>query len=195
MQSQINELRKELILKSASAYFKEFGYDKTQIDKIAKELSIGVGTIYSIFGSKEGLFIEWMFSILENAYKEVRRAIEAESDLIEKFKIFIHYKLDYYEVNKATLVDYMQNNQFFLKNTARRKENPMIKVYSMMAGVIEEFCNSQGLVHDDYSVMAYTLDGLVNAYIERFSLDEVNLTTKTDEVLRIFLNSLGACHV
>lgn len=195
MQTQINELRKKLVLKSASRYFGEFGYEKTQIDKIAKELSIGVGTIYSLFGSKEGLFIEWMFSILEKAHKEVKTAIDVQDDLVGKIRIFIEYKLNYYEKNKATLVDYMQNNQFFLKNTARRKENPMMKAYTMMAKIIEEFCAQNDIEQRDYLVLAYTLDGIVNAYIERFSLENIDLSTKTDEVLRIFLNSLGACHV
>ena len=49
---QVDELKKRLIIDTANKYFKISGYEKTQIDKISKELGIGVGTIYGYFKNK-----------------------------------------------------------------------------------------------------------------------------------------------
>lgn len=190
MQDKINELRKKLIVETAGGYFSEFGYEKTQIDKIAKELTIGVGTIYSIFGSKEGLFLAWVYSIMENAHREILEKFSKETNPIAKLKIFIDYKLGYYQRRKAVVVDYMQNNQFFLKNTARGVNNPMYKMYDLLSGVIEDISIQNGKKIDDYLISAYTLDGIVNAYIERYSRENVDLNAKTKEVLEVFLNSM-----
>ena len=41
--------------------------------------------------------------------------------------------------------------------------------------------------------LAYLLDGIVDSYIECYSEEnkEVNLVTKTKDVVRIFLNAIG----
>lgn len=190
MQNKINELRKKLIVETAGKYFNEFGYEKTQIDKIAKELTIGVGTIYSIFGSKEGLFLAWVYSIMENAHIEITQKFDTEKSAVEKLKIFIDYKLSYYQKRKAVVIDYMQNNQFFLKNTARGANNPMYKMYDLLSAIIEEIVTQNRRKLDDYLISAYVLDGIINAYIERYSRENVDLSTKTNEVLEVFLNSI-----
>jgi len=198
MNNKINEFKRKLIIETAQKYFLLYGYAGVKIDKIAKELGIGVGTIYSMFGSKEGLFLSWTFSIIENAYEEIKAYCEIEKNPLLKCKYFINFKLGHYEKNKAVLRDYMQNNQLFLKNTARRKENPMKKVYNIIADVIKELIYQYNPKNEspkkyDYYLLAYLLDSIINGYIERFcEMDEnINLTTKSDEVLEMFLNTIG----
>lgn len=198
MNDKINNFKRSLIIETAHKYFKLYGYTGVQIDKIAKELGIGVGTIYSMFGSKEGLFLSWVFSIIEGAYKELKAKFEDEKNPLLRCKIFVSFKLGYYEKNKSILRDYIQNNQIFLKNTARGKENPMKKIYALVADSIKELTKISGvneskLITCDYYLLAYLLDSIINSYIERFTEDEenLNLTTKTDEVVKIFMNSIG----
>ena len=88
-------------------------------------------------------------------------------------------------------------NQFLLKDAVRGKENPMKKVYSLVAESIEELINKNGDIKNpltkDYYYLAYLLDGIVDSYIECYSREgeDVNLTTKTREVIRRFLNAIG----
>ena len=69
---QVDELKKRLIIDTANKYFKISGYEKTQIDKISKELGIGVGTIYGYFKNKEGLFFFFFSSVIQNDYEEMK---------------------------------------------------------------------------------------------------------------------------
>lgn len=195
LNDKITEFKKNLIIETSEKYFKEFGYAGTQIDKIAKELGIGVGTIYSFFGSKDGLFFNWLFSIMNKAYMEIKEQFEIEKNPILQCEIFVRYKLMYYEKNKSIFCDYMQN-QFFLKDASRGKENPMKKVYKLVSNSIEKFINQERVVNEfvkDFYHLAYVLDGIVDSYIECYSQGQydVNLVTKTDDVMRMFLNSIG----
>ena len=53
MNQKVDEFKKNLILDTASEYFKKLGYEKTQIDKISKDLKkrgmkfVGTTIIYS----------------------------------------------------------------------------------------------------------------------------------------------------
>lgn len=175
MNDKVNELRKNLIIESADKYFQEFGYEKTQIEKISKELSIGVGTIYSYFGSKEGLFLAWLSSIVDKAYGELLAKNVTEP--IEKLKWFVEYKLDYYEKNKSTLRDYVYNNKLALM-----QNNPVNKLYNYIADGIKDCCPNK-----DCHVLAVVLDNVVNSYIEASSGD---LSEKKDEIVAVFMRIL-----
>lgn len=175
MNDKINELRKNLIIETAGKYFQECGYEKTQIEKIAKELSIGVGTIYSYYGSKEGLFVAWLSFMVDNAYDEL--LAKNVTSPIEKLKWFIEYKLNYYEKNKSTLRDYVYNNKLALT-----RNNPINKLYRYIADGIKDCCPNK-----DCHVLAVILDNVVNSYIES---SKGNLSEKKDEILAMFLRIL-----
>lgn len=192
MKTQIKELRKNLILEVAARHFREFGYEKTQIEKISKELNVGVGTIYSIFGSKEGLFMGHINNVISNAFTEIKELIQKIDDPMSKLEVFVNYKFDYYEKNKFLMRDYMENNQFFIKNVQRGVENPMKSIYKYVANIIEDFINlPEGNNSEDCYLLAHVLDGIISAYIERYCDGDVDLTSKTAEVISIFKNTIG----
>src|SRR5574344_1545620 len=110
MNEHIDELKQTLIIDTASKYFKTLGYEKTQIDKISKDLGIGVGTIYGYFKSKEGLFLAWLKSIIEKAYLEIKEHCEIPETPVEKLAMIVEYKINYFEKNKTTIKGYMENN-------------------------------------------------------------------------------------
>ena len=127
---QVDELKKKLIIDTANKYFKISGYEKTQIDKISKELGIGVGTIYGYFKNKEGLFLAWLSSVIQNAYEEMKLTCDEVSSPVEKLEKMAEYKIKYFERNKTTIKAYMENNQLILRGISRRKEHPMACVYA-----------------------------------------------------------------
>lgn len=196
MNEKVNKFKKNLVIEKAHEYFSKYGYTGVQVDKLAKELGIGVGTIYSLFGSKEGLFIGWLFNLMEKAYEEIKEQFEIQKDPLLQCEIFAKYKLTYYEKNKTVFKDYMQN-QFFLNKASRGKDNPMKKVYSLVASAIEKLteahCDKNNpLVKDSYH-LAYLLDGIIDSFIECYTYEDegIDLVTKTREVIRLFLNSIG----
>ncbi len=183
LNDKVDELKKNMILDAASEYFKTLGYEKTQIDKISKDLSIGVGTIYGYFKSKEGLFMAWLGRIIDTAYEELQKSCENVTNPIEKLAMVIDYKLGYFEKNRTTVKGYMENNQLFLRNISRRKEHPMAKIHEHCAEILKEL---KPMNDSEAYLLANIFDGLLNTYIECFYEFE-NLTEKKQEILERFL--------
>ncbi|MDD3237507.1 MAG: TetR/AcrR family transcriptional regulator [Candidatus Gastranaerophilales bacterium] len=194
MKNEVMEFKRKLILEVAAKHFKTLGYEKTQIDKIAKELNVGVGTIYSIFGSKEGIFASYIYSVVDNAFLEIKSLLQNVEQPFEKLKIFVSYKFSYYEKNKAIIRDYLKNNPFFMQNTQKGALNPMKGVYTLVAQIIEDYVhNKKNVITNDYYLLALTLDGMISSFIERFSGEDVDLNSLTPKVLNLFDNAIGAC--
>ena len=187
LNEKVDELKKKLILDTASEYFKTLGYEKTQIDKIAKDLSIGVGTIYGYFASKEGLFMAWLKYVIDNASAEMQEYCADVVNPIQKLKMVVEYKIKYFEKNRTTIKGYMQNNQLFLRGISRRKEHPMAKVYNYCAEIIK---NLKNMAYNEAYLLATIFDGIINSYIE-CSLEDDILIEKQDEIVERFLRLVG----
>ena len=187
LNEKVDELKKKLILDTANEYFKTLGYEKTQIDKISKDLSIGVGTIYGYFKSKEGLFLAWLQSIIDKAYSDIKKHCEVPNEPVGKLKMIVEYKIKYFEKNKTTIKGYMENNQLFLRGISRRKEHPMAKVYEYCAEIIKQ---SKPVDDNEAYLLASIFDGIINNYIE-YSFEEDNLIDKIDEIVERFLRLVG----
>lgn len=187
LNEKVDELKKKMILDTASEYFKSLGYEKTQIDKISKDLSIGVGTIYGYFKSKEGLFLAWLQSIIDKAYVDLKNHCETSDEPVGKLKMIVEYKIKYFEKNKTTIKGYMENNQLFLRGISRRKEHPMAKVYEYCAEIIKDI---KPVDDNEAYLLASIFDGIINSYIE-CSLEEDNLIEKIDEIVERFLRLVG----
>ncbi|MBR2526539.1 TetR/AcrR family transcriptional regulator [bacterium] len=187
LNEKVDELKKKLILETASEYFKTLGYGKTQIDKISKDLNIGVGTIYGYFKSKEGLFIAWLQNIINNVYEQMKEGCDKVSDPIDKLAVVIDYKVSYFEKNKVTVKSYMENNQLFLRGISRRKEHPMAVILEFCADIIKEI---KPMDDQEAYLLANIFDGIINTYIE-CSLEDESLFNKKDEILQRFLKVVG----
>ena len=64
--------RRELILEAAAGCFSHFGYRRTVVDDIAREVGIAKGSIYLHFKSKEELFI----ALLDHEREKVSERFE-----------------------------------------------------------------------------------------------------------------------
>ncbi len=95
-------LKKEKIIEIAKNHFLEKGYYRTNLDDIAKDLSIAKGTIYLYFKSKSELFISIVEEDLKNLLEDIKRVVNSNDEpkvKIEKFIDILWDKL--YEFRNA----------------------------------------------------------------------------------------------
>lgn len=78
--------RKKEILTAAMPFFAEFGYPKADIQILADTLSIGKGTIYRYFPSKEKLFFATVDAGMRDLTDRIDAAVDAISDPIDYIK-------------------------------------------------------------------------------------------------------------
>lgn len=70
------ERRREEILDSAATLFAEWGYQQTEMQRVADALHIGKGTIYRYFSSKQDLFL----AAVDRGMRRLRAQVDASSE-------------------------------------------------------------------------------------------------------------------
>lgn len=84
---KVQEMKRELILEEASSLFVKEGYENMKISELAKNTGVSVGAIYSMFGSKEGLYNQYIMGQIEYYIDIMEKELENCTDLLEMLKI------------------------------------------------------------------------------------------------------------
>ncbi len=96
------------ILDISSKYFREYGYYKSSVESIAKEIGIGKGTIYRHFGNKSNLlYYTFAFSIHQNfnilkKSSEIENCYEALNYYISEF---INISKSFSNIRKSVAIE------------------------------------------------------------------------------------------
>jgi AcrR family transcriptional regulator len=90
------EFRKKIII-AAGQIFSRFGFKKTTMEEVARELKIGKSSIYYYFSSKEEIFeavVLYEANILRN---ELTTAIKSVESPIRKMEKYVHVRMKAFE--------------------------------------------------------------------------------------------------
>jgi len=80
------ENKKDIIAEQFKKHFKHFGFKKTSVDTVAKELNFSKKTIYQFFNSKEKIFY-YIISKIANQFKNnMEKKLEVYSSYQEKIE-------------------------------------------------------------------------------------------------------------
>jgi AcrR family transcriptional regulator len=74
---RLEDFHKSNILKAADCLFREFGYQETTVDKIARLADYSKTTVYSYFPSKEEIFFNIIYSHVKILEKDFNAVIKA----------------------------------------------------------------------------------------------------------------------
>jgi AcrR family transcriptional regulator len=99
---------KNLIVGSATKYFSKYGFYKTTMDEIAKNIHKAKGLLYYYFKSKEELFNEVLKQELSTIKSSLSSIVNSDSDSLIMLKEYIltrlrllHKAVNYHETLKA----------------------------------------------------------------------------------------------
>jgi len=111
------ELRKKLILETATRIFAQRGFGEATITEIAKEAKVSEASIYEYFSTKEGL----LFSIPAQASQDLFETMAFHLKLIRgagnKLRAIVYLLMDSYQSNPdfaAVLMLFLKHNKKFL---------------------------------------------------------------------------------
>ena len=90
----MGDLKNQLI-ESAIEQFNRFGYKKTSLDDIVRDLNISKGTIYNFFKNKEDLFIQATKVGTDRMFEYLRGQINQTSDVKENLISYTNKKMQY----------------------------------------------------------------------------------------------------
>ncbi|MFA5971794.1 MAG: TetR/AcrR family transcriptional regulator [Lentimicrobiaceae bacterium] len=99
---------RNLIVESATKYFSKYGFSKTTMDEIAKNIHKAKGVLYYYFKSKEELFNEVLKQELSKVKKELKKIVDSDDDTLIILKEYmltrlklLHKAVNYHETLRA----------------------------------------------------------------------------------------------
>ena len=160
---KISDDKRRRIMEAATKEFAEKGFTAANINTIAKNAGISIGSMYNYFASKEDLFLtlfEMGYKILEDALVDVSTM---EGNIFDKFEQLIR-------VAQQTSKEYREMTQIYLDFTSeglthlshrlsRRFESITAQYYHEML----RQAKAENLIDNelDEEVMSFCLDNLV----------------------------------
>ncbi|MEA1893105.1 MAG: TetR/AcrR family transcriptional regulator [Campylobacterota bacterium] len=191
IKDKMNELKKELLLEEASKQFEEIGYEHMKVADLAKTAKVSVGTIYTIFASKEGLYLAYIEHQIDNFYTELQTGVSTETTPKQKIHHYIELKFSYYTQKRKAVEQSATNNPLFFNTLYNEHSNPFQKIYHYLS---ECFMELNPKLNDESTMtMAFALNGFSDGYISQWLELDNNLLDKVDEVTNLFTGMIEGC--
>lgn len=185
---KISEDKRGKIFAVAISQFAQNGYNATNINTIAKEAGISIGSMYSYFASKEDLFLTIVdegYHILEKALEEVHMEEGDIFEAIERlFRVTRDYANMYPEMNQIYLDLSTQGLSYLSNRLSKQMESITAKLYAKVLKKAKE----EGTISPDADeqLISFCLDNLLVMFQFSFTSDYYK------ERMKVFLGDDGA---
>jgi len=187
LNSEIKHMKRTLILEKAGEMFEIHGYGEMKVSALAKEVGVSVGTIYTYFESKEGLYSAWVLTEIERAYKLFSELMGKELPFEEMLRQSIAIKFAVFVQKKKSLETGVLNNPFFFESQQIAHKEAFERLYSLYIEPIDRVKK----VSIDSMQLVYVLNAIGNAYILRWIEGDIDdLEDKVNEVCDLFMSML-----
>jgi len=191
IKEKMNELKKELLLEEASKQFEEIGYEQMKVADLAKITKVSVGTIYSIFGSKEGLYFAYIEHQINNFFTELQTKISTDTTPKQKIHNYIELKFSYYNQKRKAIEQSATNNPLFFNTLYNEHSNSFQNIYHYLSKCFREL-NPKMDEHQSMR-MAFAINGFSDGYISQWLEINDNILDKVDEVSTLFTGMIEGC--
>lgn len=181
------------IVSKAAEIFNYFGYKKTTMDEIARQLGKGKSSIYYYFSSKEEIFqavVRKEANVLE---KQVRMAINDASEPIDKFRNYV--------ITRVKVFKYIRNFYTALNSDGLLHldfVNSMRKKYEQSEIELVKTLLDAGVESNEFNIkntklgaiaMVTALKGLEDSFYEKENDKELN--DQLDSLLHILFYGIS----
>jgi AcrR family transcriptional regulator len=87
--------KEKMILSASLKLFAQYGYKKTTIEDVARELGMTPGSIYFYVKSKKDLYEKAVRNALDSWRESVASAVSGETDAVDKFRVMAEQSFRY----------------------------------------------------------------------------------------------------
>lgn len=160
---KISEDKRTRILEAATTEFAEKGFSAANINIIAKNAGISIGSMYNYFASKDDLFLvvfDEGYKLLENAIAEVSNT---EGDIFVKFEALIKTAQDISrKYNQLTQI-YLDSTSEGLTHLSRRLSRQFESITAQYYHQMIRQAKEEGYIAEDLDekITSFCLDNLI----------------------------------
>ncbi|MCK9195668.1 MAG: TetR/AcrR family transcriptional regulator [Syntrophales bacterium] len=188
--------RRQEILEEAERMFAAKGFHATTMAEIAQGAGFAIGTLYQFFQGKEDLYVSMVTEKLQLMYQEIRGAVQAREDTLQKVDALVSTYFLFVENNADFCTFFIRSDGATLPDVSNALREQMIEAYLGQIQFIEEIINKgieDGIFQPgkarDY---AFALSGIIRGIIFDWLVGahQGSLTGKTGLVTDIFLRGV-----
>ena len=110
---KMQEIKRDLIIEEATNLFIRDGYENMKIVDLAKNAGVSIGAIYSMFGSKEALYNQYIMGQIEFYIEMMEQELENHTDPIEMLRVVTRIKFEAIMKNKNGIKAYCFGHDWF----------------------------------------------------------------------------------
>ncbi len=189
-------LRRREILDEAEIIFAAKGFHATTMAEIAQGSGFAIGTLYQFFQGKEDLYVSMVTEKLQLMYKEIRDAVQAREDTLQKVDALVRTYFLFVENNAGFCTFFVRSDGATLPDVSNVLREQMIEAYLGQIQFIEGIINKgieEGIFQPekerDY---AFALSGIIRGIIFDWLVgaQKGSLAGKTELVTDIFLRGV-----
>ena len=170
---KIDPERKQRILDISISHFAKYGFKTTNINNIARDAGISIGSMYSYFESKEDLYLtisDYGYGLLTRALSEVNRKQKDHLKIFEQLlRASRRYALDYPEMNQI----YLEISTQGMSHLAERLSHKLEDITANLYHTILKNAVKDGRIDPeiDINVVSFCLDNLIVMFQFSFTSD------------------------
>jgi AcrR family transcriptional regulator len=186
LKERLKQVKREAILNEASVLFNDVGYEQMKIADLAKNVGVSVGTVYTMFGSKENLFNNCILQEIREAAEKLEEAIQSCSDPVERLRAILAIKFTAITKNRKALEASVVHDPTFFFAHDGEEDSPMRILQDYIAEeVMVPLLN--GRSDREPLELVYLLDGLSIGMIKYWMVADGDLMERVDETVDLFL--------
>lgn len=181
------ELKRDLILEEATHLFIQDGYENMKISDLAKNAGVSVGTIYTMFGSKETLYNHYVINQIEYYIEVIQEELQHLTNPLEMLKVVTYIHFSAIIKNKNALKESIISDPTFFLNISADEENPLMNLYTYITQkVIEPLLKEMGCEKDPLELF-FLYDGIVLGMTKYWIVSGGDLMERVNEAIDTFL--------
>lgn len=186
LKERLKQVKREAILDEASRLFNDVGYEQMKIADLAKSVGVSVGTVYTMFGSKENLFNNCILQEIHDAAEKFEKALQSCSDPVERLRALLTIKFTAFTKNRKALEASVVHDPTFFFAHDGEEDSPMRILQNYVA---EEVMVPLLDGRSDRSPLelVFLLDGLSFGMIKYWMVADGDLMERVDETVELFL--------
>jgi AcrR family transcriptional regulator len=160
---RIPEEKRMRILDSAMEEFSSMGFGNANINEIARNAGISIGSMYNYFTSKEDLFL----TLVNHGYKLLEEAIAGvnleEGDIFDKLERLLRAAQDHAKKNRKMIQVYLDMTSEGLASLSKRLSRKMVSISAEFYHRLIIMARQAGIIRQDIDekVAAYCIDNLI----------------------------------
>ena len=191
LRKKMMDLKREFVLEEAGKLFNQDGYEEMKIAELAKQVGVSVGTIYTLFGSKENLYHNYIISQIEHYGGILETELQQCSTSRERIQKIIEIKYQGLSKNTNALRQSVINDPTFFIY-AIDEEHPLMRVLELIAKEVMEPLIKESGAKKTPMELTFLLDGLVLGSVNCAIVCGADLIDKVEETVENFMTLLKA---